>query len=52
MRELAHEEGREEGENTARRLLVKNMLAEGIVPAMIARISGLTEDEVLALAKE
>ena len=46
------EEGREEGENVTRRLLVRNMLAEGIAPAMIARISGLTEEEVSALAKE
>lgn len=46
------EQGREEGEINTRRLLVMNMLAEGIAPAMIARISGLTEDEVLALAKE
>ena len=45
-------QGREEGEINTRRLLVMNMLAEGIAPAMIARISGLTEDEVLALAKE
>ena len=46
------EQGREEGEINTRRLLVMNMLSEGIAPAMIARISGLTEDEVLALAKE
>ena len=51
-RRLAHDEGREEGENVTRRLLAKNMLAEGIAPAMIARISGLTEEEVLALAQE
>ena len=51
-REQGREEGREEGENVTRRLLVRNMLAEGIAPAMIARISGLTEEEVSALAKE
>ena len=46
------EEGREEGRGEEKRLLAKNMLAEGIAPAMVARISGLTEDEVLALARD
>jgi len=51
-RRLARSEGREEGENTTRLLLVRNMLAEGIALDVIARISGLTEDEILALSKE
>ena len=51
-RNEGREEGREEGIEEARRLLARNMLAEGIAPAMIARISGLTEEEVLALAQE
>ena len=51
-RRLARNEGREEGENNTRRLLVKNMLAKGLTPSLVAEISGLTEDEVLALAKE
>ena len=50
--EQGREEGREEGESNTRRLLARNMLTEGIAPAMIARISGLTEEEVLALEKE
>ena len=51
-RRLALEEGREEGRGEEKRLLALNMLAEGIAPAMVARISGLTEDEVMALTKE
>ena len=51
-RNEGREEGREEGENTTRLLLVRNMLSKGLVPSLIAEISGLTEDEVLALAKE
>ena len=51
-REEGREQGREEGENTTRRLLAQNMLAEGIAPDTIARISGLTEEEVLVMAQE
>ena len=55
-RRLAHEEGREEGreegETNTRRLLARNMLAKGLAPSLIAEISGLTEEEVLALAQE
>ena len=46
------EEGREEGIEEARRLLARNMLAKGLAPSLIAEISGLTEEEVLALAQE
>ena len=51
-RKEGREEGREEGRGEEKRLLALNMLAEGIAPAMVARISGLTEDEVMALTKE
>ena len=51
-RRLARNEGREEGENTTRRLLARNMLSKGLDPSLIAEISGLTKEEVLALAKE
>ena len=55
-RRLAREEGIQQGigqgREEERRFLAKNMLAEGIAPAMVARISGLIEDDVLALAHE
>ena len=51
-RRLAHDEGREEGENSTRRLLVRNMLTKGLAPSLIVEISGLTEEEVLALTQE
>ena len=50
--EEGREQGREEGEINTRRLLAMNMLAEGIAPALVARISGLTEDEIMALSQE
>ena len=46
---VAREDGRVEGRAEEKRLLACNMLAEGLAPDVIARISGLTEDEVLAL---
>ena len=61
--EKGREEGREQGiqqgmqqgilqgEANAKRLLARNMLAEGLDPDVVARISRLTEEEVLALAK-
>ena len=51
-REEGREEGMQQGDANARLQLAKNMLAEGIPPAMVARISGLTEEEVLALPRE
>ena len=51
-RRLARNEGRYEGIEEARRRLAKNMLAKGLAPSLIAEISGLTEEEVLALAQE
>ena len=47
-RRLAHEEG----ETHTRRLLVRNMLAKGLAPSLVAEISGFTEEDVLALAQE
>jgi len=32
--------------------LILNMLAEGLDPAMVAKIAGLTENEVVALAQQ
>ena len=51
-REEGREEGMQQGEAHARRLLARNMLAEGMSPATIARISGLSEAEVMALTNE
>ena len=51
-REEGREEGIEQGREVERRLLAMNMVAEGITPAMVARISGLTEEEVLGLVRE
>jgi predicted transposase/invertase (TIGR01784 family) len=43
------ERGREEGLSDAKRQLALNMLAKGFEPALIADISGISEDEVRAL---
>ena len=51
-REEGIEQGIQQGEANTKRLLAKNMLAEGIPPAVVARISGLTEDEIMALTRE
>ena len=51
-REQGREEGIEQGREVERRILAMNMLAKGLTPSLVAEISGLTEDEVLALAKE
>ena len=44
--------GREEGREERTRQLALNMLAEGLAPNVVARISGLTEEEILALPRE
>jgi len=44
--------GRMEGREEEKRLLACNMLAEGLAPAVVARISGLTEAEVKALMQQ
>jgi len=51
-REEGIEQGIQQGEANTKRLLARNMLAEGIPSAVVARISRLTEDEVLALPRE
>lgn len=59
-REQGLEQGREEGrkqgilqgEINAKRLLARNMLAEGLEPATVAKISGLTEEELQELTRE
>ena len=51
-REEGRKEGRTEGRIEEKRLLACNMLAEGLNPDVVARISGLTEEEVLTLTKE
>ena len=48
----AHEQGLEEGHEERTFQLARNMLAEGLDPAKVAKISGLTEAEVLALVDE
>jgi conserved hypothetical protein (putative transposase or invertase) len=51
-REEGRKEGRTEGRIEEKRLLACNMLAEGLNPDVVARISGLTKEEVLALAQK
>jgi predicted transposase/invertase (TIGR01784 family) len=43
------QQGIEQGEIGTKCLLARNMLAEGLASDVVARISGLTEDEVAAL---
>ena len=50
--EEGREQGREEGRAVEKRQLARNMLAEGLDPAKVAKISGLTVAEVLALVNE
>jgi len=51
-REEGREEGRAEGREVEKRQLARNMLAEGLEPATVAKISGLTEGEILALMQD
>mgnify|MGYP002523855421 CR=1 FL=1 len=51
-REEGREQGIQQGEANAKRLLACNMLDEGFDPTIVAKITGLTEAEVLALTKE
>jgi predicted transposase/invertase (TIGR01784 family) len=48
----AREQGLEQGRAVEKRQLALNMLAEGLDPATVARISGLTEEELLNLTRE
>jgi len=45
------EQGIEQGRDGERRQLARNMLAEGIAPALVAKITGLTEDEMVELGQ-
>jgi predicted transposase/invertase (TIGR01784 family) len=51
-REQGLEQGLEQGRAVEKRQLALNMLAEGLDPATVARISGLTEEELLNLTRE
>jgi predicted transposase/invertase (TIGR01784 family) len=51
-REEGREQGIQQGEINAKCLLARNMLAEGLEPATVAKISGLTEGEILALMQD
>ena len=51
-REEGRKEGREEGRKAEKRLLVRNMLAEGLDPAVVAKVAGLTEEEIQAMSAE
>lgn len=51
-REEGIRQGMQQGEANAKRLLACNMLAEGFDPTIVAKISGLTEEEVLTLTKK
>ena len=50
-REEGREQGIQQGEANAKRLLALNMLAKGLDPSLVSEITGLTKEEVLALAK-
>ena len=50
-REQGLEQGREEGREEEKRLLARNMLAEGLDPAKVAKISGLAEEAVRSMAQ-
>lgn len=51
-REVGREEGLAEGRKAEKRLLVRNMLAKGFAPDLVAEIAGLTEEEVRAMSAE
>lgn len=50
-RELGREEGLAQGREEERHQLALNMLGKGLTPTLVSEITGLTEEEVLALAK-
>ena len=51
-REEGREEGLEQGREEEKRTIAHNMLSEGLDPATIAKITGLTMKEIQALAQE
>ena len=46
------QQGIQQGEISTKRLLARNMLAEGLAPTLVVEISGLTENEVMALMQQ
>jgi predicted transposase/invertase (TIGR01784 family) len=46
------EQGLQQGEMNTKHLLARNMLTKGLDPTLVSEISGLTTNEVLALAQE
>ena len=50
-REEGLEQGLEQGREEERHQLALNMLGKGLTPSLVSEITGLTEEEVLALAK-
>ena len=51
-REDGRKEGRELGREEAKCQLARNMLVEGLDPVVVAKITGLTEEEVKALVQK
>lgn len=51
-REQGIQQGMQQGEDNTKRLLACNMLAEGFDTAVVSKITGLTEEEVLALVRK
>jgi predicted transposase/invertase (TIGR01784 family) len=49
--QMGIQQGIEQGEISTKRLLACNMLAKGLDPSLISEISGLSEEEVLALVQ-
>ena len=49
-REEGLEQGLEQGREEERHQLALNMLGKGLTPSLVSEITGLTEEEVLALA--
>jgi predicted transposase/invertase (TIGR01784 family) len=50
--QIGIEQGMQQGETNTKRILVRNMLAKGFEPAIVAEIACLTESEVLELVAE
>ena len=50
-RELGREEGLKQGHADEKRLFVRNMLAEGFDPMVIAKITGMTEEDIRSFSR-
>ncbi|WP_218813365.1 hypothetical protein [Rickettsiella endosymbiont of Dermanyssus gallinae] len=48
--QLLEQKGREEGEHHKATVIAKNLLAEGMLPQAVQRLTGLSEKEVMELA--